>query len=108
MKRTDKPWGYELFWAENSLYYGKTLMIIGGKSLPRQRHQVKDKTLRVQRGTLVLEVKNSSGKIESFNLDTGESCRIEAGIEHKISAITDAEVVEVSTPDNDNVIIELM
>lgn len=106
MRRIDRPWGYELFWAENALYHGKTLMMLGGKSMPRQHHQVRDKTLRVQKGTVKIEFKNSAGILESLVLDPGESCRLESGTEHKIYAVTDAEIIEVSTPDEEVIVVE--
>ena len=79
------------------------MLIMAGKNLPKQRHQVKDKTFRVQKGTIRVEVKKNDGSTESLLLDPGESCRIESGIEHQIFAIVDSEIVEVSTPDEDDI-----
>ena len=56
MRRVDKPWGYELVWAETERYVGKILHMRAGERLSRQYHQVKEETLMVESGEMDLEV----------------------------------------------------
>ena len=56
MRRVNKPWGYELIWAETARYVGKILHIDAGKKLSRQYHVRKDETFLVQTGEMDLEV----------------------------------------------------
>ena len=104
MRRVDKPWGYELIWAENPLYVGKILKIMASKRLSLQYHRIKDETIRVQQGTLRLEVGSNKENLAEIMMQPGDCYRIEPGTLHRMSAVTDCEVVEVSTSDLDDVI----
>ncbi|MFX5945316.1 hypothetical protein ABTE62_19695, partial [Acinetobacter baumannii] len=56
MRRVEKPWGYELIWAETERYVGKILHITAGQKLSRQYHNQKEETFLVQTGEMDLEV----------------------------------------------------
>ena len=104
MTRIEKPWGYELIWAKTDRYVGKILHINKGCSLSLQYHKIKDETVMVQSGTLTLET-NVDGNVNVRVLTQGESHHIPTGVIHRMSAIeNDVDVIEVSTPELDDVV----
>lgn len=103
MRRVDKPWGHELIWAETSRYVGKVLHIVAGERLSRQYHRVKEETLLVQSGEMELEI-GPAPEVRSVRLRPGDTFHITPGLVHRMIAITDVEVIEVSTPELDDVV----
>jgi len=103
-RRVEKPWGHEDIWAETPRYVGKVLVIHKGKRLSLQYHERKDESILVIRGRLQLELENDGGTIEVLELAPGESRRIPTGRKHRFSAIEDCELVEVSTPELEDVV----
>ena len=103
MRRVDKPWGYELVWAETPRYVGKVLHIAAGQLLSRQFHRVKDETLMVQAGELCLEL-GPAEQLERLAMHPGDVHRITPGTIHRMVAVTDVDLIEVSTPELDDVV----
>jgi len=103
-RRVEKPWGYESIWAETERYVGKILHIERGKRLSLQFHEKKDESILVLSGRLRLELEDDSGKLEVCELGAGESRRIPTGRKHRFGAIDDCDLVEVSTPELDDVV----
>jgi len=103
-RRVDKPWGHEEIWAETERYVGKILFIREGHRLSLQHHKVKDETVRVGAGVLALELEDNDGNIVCHELTTGQSAHIRPGKKHRMTAVTDVEVFEVSTPELDDVV----
>ena len=101
--RVEKPWGYELWWARTDRYVGKLMHVKAGHQLSLQYHVVKDETIHLQRGELVLLV-DEGGVLVERKLAPGESYHIRPGTRHRMSAITDCDVLEVSTPELDDVV----
>lgn len=102
-RRVDKPWGHELIWALTERYCGKLLHIRAGHRLSLQYHRRKDETIHVQAGTLVLVVDEGAGLVEK-TLGPGESYHIRPLTQHRMVALTDCDVLEVSTPELDDVV----
>ena len=102
--KVDKPWGHEIRWAINDKYLGKILHIEDGHSLSRQYHEVKDETIYVLDGVLILEL--GDNPVEELRLRQGESHRIEPLTVHRFRAPSgcDVRLVEVSTPEIDDVV----
>ena len=101
MRRVEKPWGYEIIWAETTNYVGKILHINAGHRLSKQYHNIKEETLYVLAGTLCNYA--DSGEIQRFH--PGEVFHVEPGQIHRFGALeNDVEVVEVSTPHLDDVV----
>ena len=99
-----KPWGQEIIWGETGDYVGKVICINRGHRLSRQYHKVKEETIMVIRGTLLLEVGTGDG-IESFDLKRGDNFHVTPGLVHRFCApYGDVEIVEVSTPHLDDVV----
>jgi mannose-6-phosphate isomerase-like protein (cupin superfamily) len=103
MRRVEKPWGYELIWAQTDRYVAKILFIRSGHKLSRQYHRVKDETLYVESGEMKLEL----GPLEAPEMHTlkpGDHFHVAPGTIHRMEAITDVRVFEASTPEIDDVV----
>ncbi len=100
MARLDHPWGSEETWAETDRYVGKTILLRAGASTGPLRHERRDKTLRVQRGVVTVFL-DLDGAPQSSEVRAGQSIHVRARLLHRLEATTDAELVEVSTPDPD-------
>ena len=103
-RRVEKPWGHELIWAETDLYVGKILHVNAGEALSVQMHEVKDETLHLLTGEIRLEVGPSPDGLEDVRLGAGESFRVTPRTVHRIVAVTDADVLEASTPHLEDVV----
>jgi len=103
MRRVEKPWGYELIWAEAERYVGKILHINAGQRLSRQYHKKKEETFLVQTGEMDLEigVGPEQKTIRMKQLDTFHCL---PNTVHRMVAVTDVDVFEVSTPELDDVV----
>jgi mannose-6-phosphate isomerase len=99
-----KPWGHETIWASTELYVGKVLHIKAGHSLSLQYHHQKDETIHLLLGTMIYRVKVGDGPLEDVQLREGESFRNTPGTIHQMEAVTDCDVLEVSTPHLDDVV----
>ena len=99
----EKPWGYELIWAHTPRYVGKILHINKGESLSYQYHRVKDETVRLLSGSLELEVEQE-GERTKLMFKPGDCLHIVPGMKHRMAAVEECEVLEVSTPELDDVV----
>jgi mannose-6-phosphate isomerase len=103
VKRVPKPWGYELIFAKTDRYVGKILHINRGESLSLQYHEIKEETLFVVAGELKLTIEIDGDRRE-FPLRAGEAFHIAPRMIHRMEAIEDTDVAEVSTPELDDVV----
>ncbi|MBI2763717.1 MAG: cupin domain-containing protein [Chloroflexi bacterium] len=103
-RRVDKPWGHELIWAQTDRYVAKILVIEAGRRLSYQRHEVKDEWIRLLSGTLLLTLENDDGMDENHELRPGDDAHIQTGRRHRFTAIDRCEIMEVSTPELDDVV----
>jgi mannose-6-phosphate isomerase len=102
-RRVEKPWGHELIWAQTERYVGKVLHIKQGHKLSLQYHNKKDETVHVQSGTMLLVVDEGQGLVEK-EMKAGDSYHIRPLTKHRMVAVTDVDVLEVSTPELDDVV----
>ena len=100
----EKPWGHEHLWALNEHYAGKFLHIKGGESLSLQYHEVKDETIHVVKGKLLLRIGETEDSLEERILSPGDSCDIPPGTVHQMEALENCVIAEVSTPHLDDVV----
>jgi quercetin dioxygenase-like cupin family protein len=103
-QRVEKPWGHELIWAHTDRYVGKILVIEAGKRLSLQRHLVKDESIFVQSGRLRLYLEDGSGMVRVEELVAGDHRHVPTGRIHRYEAIERTELMEVSTPELDDVV----
>jgi len=104
VRRVDKPWGWELVWAETDRYVGKLLHVKAGTRLSLQYHRVKEETMLLQSGEIDLLLEDDDGVLRTRRLQAGVSVHIAPGRRHRLIAVTDADVIEVSTPELDDVV----
>jgi mannose-6-phosphate isomerase-like protein (cupin superfamily) len=102
--RIDKPWGHELWWALTDAYAGKILHVKKGHKLSLQLHEQKDESAYLMSGRLLLSKGPSAGALTTVELEAGAVWRNEPGDVHTIEALEDSEVLEVSTPELDDVV----
>jgi len=107
VKNVPKPWGHETIWAHTDNYVGKILHINAKQALSVQYHNVKDETVYLLSGELIYRVWEGTGddkKAVDVGLKIGQSFRITPGTIHQMEAITDCDILEVSTPHLDDVV----
>jgi mannose-6-phosphate isomerase-like protein (cupin superfamily) len=104
-RRVEKPWGWELIWAETDRYVGKILFVAAGQSLSLQYHERKDESWYVQSGRAKLELGSSGDAVlNEVVIGAGEAFHYPPGTVHRVSALEDTTILEVSTPDLDDVV----
>ena len=104
-RRVEKPWGWELIWAEAEAYVGKILFVRAGQSLSLQFHNVKDESWYVQEGKAELELGDvGQGALNREVIGPGACFRFLPGTVHRVTAVEDTTIVEVSTPHLDDVV----
>jgi mannose-6-phosphate isomerase-like protein (cupin superfamily) len=99
-----KPWGHETIWAHTERYCGKVLHIKAGEALSVQYHERKDETIHLLSGEMIYRVGEQGGELRDVRLVRGESFRITPGTVHQMEAVSDCDVLEVSTPELDDVV----
>ncbi len=107
MKRfVEKPWGGEEIFAVTDRYVGKILTVRAGQALSLQYHVVKDETMRVLEGEGELHVgrEPGSGELAVEPMREGTVHHIRPGVIHRLVALTDLRLVEVSTPELGDVV----
>jgi mannose-6-phosphate isomerase-like protein (cupin superfamily) len=100
----EKPWGHELIWAQSEEYVGKILHIRAGEALSLQYHEHKDETIHLLSGEMKFEAGASPDLLEDIDLRTGESFHVRPGTIHRMTALTDCDVLEASTPQLSDVV----
>ena len=102
--RVDKPWGHELIWAHTDRYVGKVIAVEAGKRLSLQYHRKKDESIMVISGRMILHLEDDDGALDPIPLGPREFHRIPHGRRHRFEAIEDTEIIEVSSPELDDVV----
>jgi mannose-6-phosphate isomerase len=104
-RRVEKPWGFELIWAEADAYVGKILFVRAGQSLSLQFHREKDESWYVEDGRAELELGDAGERLLNTEVITAGACfHFVAGTVHRVRAIEDTTIIEVSTPHLDDVV----
>jgi len=102
--KVDKPWGYELRWAITDRYAGKVLHVNKGEALSLQYHERKDECQYVIRGAVDVELGGEGGELTTRRMKAGDTLHITPGTRHRITAVEDTDIVEISTPELDDVV----
>jgi mannose-6-phosphate isomerase-like protein (cupin superfamily) len=101
--KVDKPWGHELHWAITERYVGKVLHVKAGHALSLQYHKIKDETIFLWTGKLLFEIQRGDELVKR-EMRPGESVHITPRTIHRMTAIEDSDIFEVSTPELDDVV----
>jgi mannose-6-phosphate isomerase len=104
VKKVEKPWGHELLWAQTAAYAGKVLHIKRGHKLSLQYHERKEETIFLYSGRMLLVFEDESGRLQEIPLAPGQAHHIPVGRRHRMIAVEDCDVFEVSTNHLDDVV----
>jgi len=105
VRRVEKPWGHELIWALTDAYCGKLLVVAAGHSLSLQFHREKDESWLVQSGRIRLELGDAGeGPLKEEVVAAGAAFHFAPGTVHRVTALEDTTILEVSTPQLDDVV----
>ena len=105
VRRVEKPWGHELVWALTDVYCGKVLFVKSGHSLSLQFHREKDESWLVQAGRARIELGDAGQAVLSEEVvGPGAAFHYAPGTVHRVTALEDTTIIEVSTPFLDDVV----
>jgi mannose-6-phosphate isomerase len=102
--KVEKPWGYELRWAVTDRYLGKVLHLNQGEALSLQYHERKDECQYVVSGAIDLEVGGPDGVLTTRRMRAGDTVHLTPGTRHRLTAVEDTDIFEVSTPEIEDVV----
>jgi mannose-6-phosphate isomerase-like protein (cupin superfamily) len=99
----EKPWGYELHWAKTDRYVGKVLHVNAGQALSLQYHDRKEETILLWSGRLLLDI-GRDGRLTRVEMRPGDRVHVAPKTVHRMTAVEDCDIFEVSTPELDDVV----
>ena len=102
VQRIEKPWGFELVFAATERYCGKVIFVKAGEELSLQFHRSKDETIFVQSGRAEFEIGDPGGTLDVEVVAPGRAFHLAAGTVHRVRAIEDTVLLEVSTPETED------
>lgn len=102
--KKDKPWGYELIYALTDKYAGKIIFVRKDQRLSLQYHCCKEETLYFYSGKVLVEMGAGENTLEKTEFRAGECLHLPPGTCHRIHALEDTTILEVSTPQLDDVV----
>ena len=102
-RRTEKPWGFELLFALTQKYAGKVIFVKAGHRLSLQYHREKDETMYIYEGKALIEIEDSNSQLVQTEAKPGDSFKIPPLTKHRVKAIEDTTLFEVSTPELEDV-----
>lgn len=105
VKKVEKPWGHELIWALTETYCGKVLFVKAGAALSLQFHNEKDEAWLIQSGRAKLELGDAGQRVlHEEVVGAGAAFHYRPGTVHRVTAIEDTTIIEVSTPQLDDIV----
>ena len=104
MKRVDKPWGEELWVAHNDAYVLKLIRLNKGTRTSLQYHVQKRETIYIDSGRVRAELDGADGRLETSILGAGDVIENPPYRKHRLEALEDTRLIEVSTPQLDDVV----
>jgi mannose-6-phosphate isomerase len=103
-RKTEKPWGYEILFALTPNYAGKQIYVKKDHRLSLQYHSKKDESMFIQQGKVLMEIENPDGNSKTITLEPGQCIHLPPFTKHRLQAVEDTILFEVSTPELDDVI----
>jgi len=98
-RKTEKPWGFELLFAHTPKYAGKLIFVKKGHRLSLQYHEEKDESWYLYQGKALIEMGEGEGRLVKSVAEPGYCFRIPPGTGHRLEAMEDTTILEVSTPE---------
>ena len=102
-RKIEKPWGHELLFAHTPKYAGKIIFVKKGHRLSLQYHEKKDESIYLFEGKALINIEGRDGQLVQSVAQPGYYLRIPPLIKHRIAAIEDTTLLEVSTPELEDV-----
>jgi mannose-6-phosphate isomerase len=103
--KVEKPWGHELIWALTDDYCGKALFVKAGEALSLQFHREKDESWLIHSGRARIDMAAPGERVpRSEVVGAGATFRIPPGTVHRVTAVEDTTILEVSTPQLEDVV----
>lgn len=103
--RIAKPWGEEVIFTPRWLgRTGKIISIKAGKRLSFQYHDAKEETMALLSGEALIWLENAGGGIEKIPMRPLEGYTVLPLQKHRLEAVTDAVIIEVSSPEAGNTV----
>jgi CTP:phosphocholine cytidylyltransferase-like protein/mannose-6-phosphate isomerase-like protein (cupin superfamily) len=99
-----KPWGKEIWLELNDKYCYKRIHINSGHKTSYQFHNNKLETNFIIKGKAEVWLENDNGFVDKFIMKEGDFFTVLPPRKHRVIAITDIILQEVSTPEVDDVI----
>ena len=104
MKIVEKPWGRELWVAHTDKYALKIIEVKRGTRSSLQYHVQKHEHIYVDKGLLKVDWEDEQGRLQTLELKAGDVIENKPGRKHRVAAIEDVRLIEVSTPELDDVV----
>ena len=104
MKIVEKPWGRELWIAHTDRYALKIIEFNQGMRSSLQYHVRKHEHIYVDSGRLQVELENAEGEMEVVVLGPGDVIENPPMRKHRVTALENVRLIEVSTPELDDVV----
>lgn len=99
-----KPWGKEIWLELNDKYCYKRIHINAGYKTSFHYHEIKLETNYIAEGKAEVWLENDNGIVEKFIATKGDTFTVVPPKKHRVIALTDTILQEVSTPEVDDVI----
>ena len=103
VKIVEKPWGREVWIALTDRYAFKRIEFKKGSRSSMQYHNVKSEHIYIQSGTARIE-EDDGGELSAADYGPGSIIHNPAGKKHRVEALEDLVLFEVSTPELDDVV----
>lgn len=104
LSETEKPWGGEELLAHTDRYALKRIHVKQGSRPSLQYHVRKSESLYLLSGRLRIEIGDSKDSLVASEMRSGEIVDVPAGKLHRVSALENSVIIEVSTPELDDVV----
>jgi mannose-6-phosphate isomerase-like protein (cupin superfamily) len=106
VRRVPKPWGEEIWLAHTDRYAGKVLVVHKGHRLSLQFHERKHETQYVESGRVryALGSVDRPGEHDVLDAGPGTVITLPPGAVHRLEALEDSRIFEVSTPELEDVV----
>jgi mannose-6-phosphate isomerase-like protein (cupin superfamily) len=104
VRRVEKPWGHEIIFGLTDRYCGKLLFVKKGEQLSLQFHRQKDEIVYLHEGRIEMEIGDPGGALDIEVVGPGRAFHLRPGVVHRWRALEDSLILEVSTPELDDVV----
>ncbi len=104
-KKIEKPWGWEIIYtSDDNPFTGKILHLNAGARLSLQYHDEKEESLCLINGEAIITISDKDKKIHEVEMELHKGYFVSTGQIHRITAKTDADIIEASTPEKGNTV----